>query len=145
GALNLANSTSRISTDRPPAASVSREQFVCLFRTLASGAIFRQLPISSVAKRVKERLHHAPARLDAVGARIKNGVAGHAVINESFIAGAWGGFEIIVIAECHAHAAERDRRSRNLGIEFETDAFIGLNTDHQEILGETVDRRIAEH
>src|SRR6516162_4596972 len=110
-------------TDRPPAASVAREQFVGFPGTFASCAIRRQVPIACVAKCVDEWLHHAPAGFDAFGPRVKNGVAGHAVIDESLVAGAWCGFKIIFIAECHAHAAERDRRPRKPASEFEADAL----------------------
>src|SRR5215470_16806741 len=119
--------------------TVAREQFFGFLRSLTTGAIRRQVLILSVAKGIEKRLHHAPAGLDAVGPRIQYRVADHAIIDERFIAGAWRGFEIIFVAERHAHAAERDRRSRNLGVKFEADAFVGLNPDHQEILGKPVD------
>src|SRR6516162_7163742 len=118
------------STEWPPAAAVTREQFVGFLGPFAAGAIGRKVLILRVAKRVEERLHDAPAGFDAVGPRIKNGVADHAVINQRFIAGTRCRFEIIIVAECHAHAAERDGGSRNLGVELETDAFIGLNANH---------------
>ena len=67
GAVIMTNST-----DWPPAPSVARQQFVGFLRSLAAGAIACQAPVPRLAKGVEERLDHAPARLNAVGApRIK--------------------------------------------------------------------------
>src|SRR6266566_2290204 len=133
------------SSDWPPAASVAREQFVCFLRAIAAGAIARKALAFFFAPGIKERLHDAPAGFNAVGPGIKDRIADHTVINQSFVAGAWRGFEIIFIPECHAHAADGDRRPRNFCVKFETDAFVRLNSDDQEVFGKSINRRIAKH
>ena len=132
-------------TDRAPAAAVCSEQPVGLRRAFAAGPIGRQAVGAGLAPGVQERLHDAPAGLDAVGARIQYRVAGHAVVDQRLVAGGRRRVEIVSVPEGHADAADGDRWTRHLGVEFETDAFVGLDAQHQEILRQPVDRRVAEH
>src|ERR1700741_26967 len=89
-------STSR---DAAPAAAVFRQQPLARGRAFAPGAIPRQALAAGVAPGLHERLHPVPAGLDTVGARIENGVADHAVIDQRLVAGRRRHLEIILVFE----------------------------------------------
>src|ERR1700724_4102117 len=97
--------------DRPPPSAVAGEELIGLFRPLAAGRVGGKALPTRMAPRVDERLHHAPAGLDAVGALEQDRVTDHAVIDQGLITSARRNLEIILVFESHAHARKRNRRS----------------------------------
>src|SRR5215467_5433425 len=132
-------------TNRPPAASVTGEQALRLFRAFAARLVGCEVLCAGVAPGIDERLHCAPARLDAIGALEQRGVTDHAVVDQRLVAGAPCRFEIILVIERHPNACNDHRWARHLGVESQADAFVRLNAQNQEIPREPIDRRIAEH
>src|SRR5580698_3538127 len=96
-------------SDRAPTAAVRRQQPVGFGWTVAARGVDGETVALFGSPSVHERLDDAPARLDTIGARIENGVADHAVVDQGFIAGRWCNIEVVFVLECHADAADRDR------------------------------------
>src|SRR5262249_55210537 len=103
--------------NRPPAAPVTGQQALRLFRAFAAGLVGREVLCAHVAPGIKEGLHDAPTRLDAIGALKQRGVADHAVVDQRLVTGAPRRFEIILVIERHPDASNDHGRARHLGIE----------------------------
>src|ERR1700730_16671762 len=88
--------------NRSPPASIAREEMIRLSRTFTAGLVGRKPVPTRVAPRIQERLHHAPARLDAVGALEQDRIADHAIVKERLVACARRGIEIVSITGGHS-------------------------------------------
>src|ERR1035438_6227205 len=134
-----------LSTELAPAAAVAPEQFLGAGGTFAAGLVILEPPGARLLPGIKERLHRLPAGLHAVGALEQDVVADHAVVDQRLIAGRGLGLEVILVAEFHLDAVDRNRRTRHLGVELQRDAFGRLDADDKIVLRQPVHRRVAEH
>src|SRR5262245_24366139 len=133
------------SRDRPPMPTLAGQQPVGLFWAFAAGLVGGEIRCAGLAPGIDKGLHHAPARLDAVSTLEQGGIADHAVVDQRLVAGARRGLEIVLVVERHPDARNRDRGPGYLGIDLQIYAFARLDSEHQEIARQSIDRGIAEH
>ena len=74
----------------------------------------------------------------------ERGIAGHAIAQETLVAGAVFGAEIGAVVEVHVHETKLHYGAGNFCAEAQRDAFIGLNVNDQAIGFEILHRGVAK-
>src|SRR5579872_6841320 len=93
---------------------------------------------------IQDWSNDAPSGFHHVGALEKSGVADHAIVQQSLVAGARRGAEIIGVREIHIHVTETHDRPGHLRAEAERDAFLRLDVKNQHVRRQAFDGSIAE-
>src|SRR5262249_41532523 len=94
------------SSNRSPAPAILGQQFVGLRRSIAAGLIGREVSRASVGPCIDERLHDAPASLNAVGSLEQDRITDHAIVDQRLVAGTLHGIEIVLVLERHANTSD---------------------------------------
>src|SRR3974390_3443063 len=101
------------SFQRTPAPALARKQLVSFGGAVIACRVGRKAGCAGVVPGIDEWLHHAPARLDAVGALKQDRVSDHAVVDQRLVAGARRGVEIVLVFEGHADTGDGGGRARH--------------------------------
>src|SRR5258706_15387675 len=75
----------------------------------------------------------SPTRLNHIGPLKERGVAAHAVVKQSFIAGAGCLAEIVFVLEIHIHVTDAHDRSGDLGTESHRYALVRVNVKDKPV------------
>src|SRR4029077_10778495 len=99
---------------RPPGATVAREELVSRGRAVAASGIVWKRGRRIFCPKIQDWLNSGPARLDVIGALEQGRVTDHAIVDQGFIAGVRRGLEIVLVGEVHGDVAQLHGRAGTL-------------------------------
>ena len=93
---------------------------------------------------VEDRVEDLPGPLDLRVPREQRRVAEQHVEDQPLVGLGAGLGERAAVGEVHVHVADLHRGARHLGAEADRHALVGLDPDHQRVVGELLGRGLAE-
>src|ERR1700719_1890474 len=130
--------------DATPGAAIASEQFIGFGGAPGAGGVIRKVARGEGMPNVENGLDDAPAGFHHVGALEERGVAGHAIAEQAFVAGAVLGAEIGVVVKVHVDEAETHDRAGHFCAKAERDSFLGLDVNDHAVGFDVFDGGVAE-
>ena len=108
-------------------------EMVRRLRSPAPGSIVRKIARRKSLPHIQDRIHNSPGRVDAVVTVKERRITDGTIVEQRLVSRSSGVLAEIRIAEIQRNIGDVDVRPGALRMDVQSDAFVGLNMDHQTV------------